>query len=50
MNTEQIEEVIGNITKSGYTPKRKTHTDRHISLDYGSCKFTLNHENNMGTV
>lgn len=42
MNTEQIEKVIENIAKSGYTPERKTHIDKHISLDYGSCKFTLN--------
>lgn len=50
MNTGQIEEVIGNITKSGYTPKQKTHTDRHISLDYGSCKFTLNFKGNQLVV
>lgn len=42
MNIEQIEKVIESIAKSGYTPERKTHTDKHISLDYGSCKFTLN--------
>lgn len=41
MNTEQIEKVIESIAKSGYTPERKTHIDKHISLDYGSCKFTL---------
>ena len=44
MNTEQIEKVIESIAKSGYTPKRKTHIDKHISLDYGRCKFTLNYK------
>lgn len=44
MNTEQIEKVIESIAKSGYTPERKTHIDKHISLDYGRCKFTLNHK------
>ena len=42
MDKEQIEKAIENIIKSGYTPKRKNHTDKHISLDYGFCKFTLN--------
>lgn len=44
MNTEQIEKVIESIAKSGYTPERKTHIDKHISLDYGCCKFTLNYK------
>lgn len=42
MNKEQIEEVIGNIAKSGYTPERKTYIDKLPLLDYGHCKFTLN--------
>lgn len=47
MNTEQIGKVIESIAKSGYTPERKTHIDKHISLDYGSCKFTLNFKGNQ---
>lgn len=50
MNTEQIEKVIESIAKSGYTPERKTHIDKHISLDYGSCKFTLNFKGNQLVV
>ena len=50
MDKEQIEKVIENITKSGYTPERKTHIDKHISLDYGRCKFTLNFKGNQLVV
>ena len=50
MNTEQIEKVIESIAKSGYTPERKTHIDKHISLDYGRCKFTLNHKGDQLSV
>lgn len=42
MNKEQIEKVIESIAKSGHIPEQKTHTDKHASLDYGRCRFTLN--------
>lgn len=42
IDKEQIEKVIENIVKSGYVSERKTHIDKHVSLDYGHCKFTLN--------
>lgn len=42
MDKEQVEKVIESITKSGHISERKTYIDKHVSLDYGHCKFTLN--------
>lgn len=50
MDKEQIEKVIKSIAKSGHIPKCKTHIDKHISLDYGCCKFTLNFKDSQLVV